>query len=180
MKKLLLVTHPNLTNGSTVNKKVTEAIRESKSVDTIKDLYQEYPDFKINVQKEQEILDSHDLIIVQAPFYWYTLPPLFHHWVNEVLAFGYAYGGASKLEGKKWLTAITTGSPITTYRSGAKNNFSISEMLKPLQQSVNYCYMEWLPVFSINGTINNGNGKPLSEQELNAKIEEYINLIRSY
>jgi Flavodoxin-like fold len=37
---------------------------------TISDLYEEYPTFDINVQREQELLLAHDIIVFQHPFYW--------------------------------------------------------------------------------------------------------------
>ncbi|MGT2357467.1 NAD(P)H-dependent oxidoreductase [Staphylococcus aureus] len=40
------------------------------------DLYREYPDFIINVKREQELVENHDNIIFQFPLYWYSSPSL--------------------------------------------------------------------------------------------------------
>lgn len=92
-----------------------------------------------------------------------------HQWINEVLAFGYAYGAKSALAGKKCLHVVTTGSPSSYYSSGARNNFSLSEILRPQQQTALYCGMEWLPVFALQGMLNSGTGKPITDEELEKK-----------
>lgn len=179
MKKLLISVHPKLRTESIVNKKLVEEIVKHNAVDTTQDLYSLYPDFKINIEEQQKLLKEHDLIIFQYPIWWYTMPPLGHHWINEVLLPGFAYAGAHQLEGKKWLTVVTTGSPDTSYRSGAKNNFTLSEMLKPMQQTVNYCKMEWLPVLHINPYSQSRETVSLDEY-LEKKAQEYIKLLSLY
>ena len=58
---------------------------------TINDLYEEYPDFYINVKREQRLLIDHDIIIFQRPFYRYASPAILKQ--SEDLAFWIAYGG---------------------------------------------------------------------------------------
>ena len=38
----------------------------------------EYPDFKIYVKKEQERLVKSDIIVMQFPFFWYSMPSIMH------------------------------------------------------------------------------------------------------
>lgn len=78
MKKLLIAIHPKLDDESRCNRKLIYTVKSYKAVDTIKDIYSLYPDFKINVQEEQKALDSHDMIIFQYPVWWYAMPPLGH------------------------------------------------------------------------------------------------------
>ena len=59
---------------------------------TFHDLYELYPDFDVQVEQEQELLISHDMIILQHPFYWYSCPPLLKQWIDLVLEHGWAYG----------------------------------------------------------------------------------------
>ena len=180
MKKLLILAHPNI-QDSRINSKLKEEILSSNAVDVIREIYKEYPDFKIDIAKEQKLLNKHDLIIFQHPLYWYTMPPLLHHYINEVMAFGYAYGpGGGKLHGKKWLSVFTTGSHWSAYRSGAHNNFTFSELAKPLEQTAKFCKMEWQPLVAITGAHNDGTGKPISDKSLNKEAEDYIKLLNSY
>ena len=43
---------------------------------TFVDLYAEYPRTDINIDKEQERLLSHDVILFQFPLFWYSTPSL--------------------------------------------------------------------------------------------------------
>ncbi len=42
---------------------------ESSKIRTSRDIYGDYPDFQIDLKKEQEDLTSHDRIALQFPFY---------------------------------------------------------------------------------------------------------------
>ena len=68
MKILHLVFHPNL-KTSRVNRIWKEQLENSGKITTSRDVYKEYPDFKINVAQEQELLLQHDRIIIQFPLY---------------------------------------------------------------------------------------------------------------
>ena len=81
---------------------------------TINDLYEEYPDFFVDVNREQQLLLSHDIIVFQHPFYWYSCPALVKQWEDLVLQHGFAYGAqGSKLIGKWVFTGINAGVPAT-------------------------------------------------------------------
>ena len=41
---------------------------------TLKDLYAEYPDFHIDVDREQADLLAHDVLVFLHPLYWYSTP----------------------------------------------------------------------------------------------------------
>lgn len=63
MKTLVLVFHPHL-EKSQVNRKLMDAANETGDV-TVVDEYAAYPDFKINVEHEQELIETHDRIVLQ-------------------------------------------------------------------------------------------------------------------
>lgn len=67
MKILNLVFHPNL-QGSRNNNTWKTQLEESGKITTSRDLYSEYPDFQIDVEKEQALLEQHERIILQFPF----------------------------------------------------------------------------------------------------------------
>ena len=97
MKTLVLVFHPHL-EKSQVNRKLMDAANETGDV-TVVDEYAAYPDFKINVEHEQELIETHDRIVLQFPFYWYSSPALLKQWEDDVIKAGWAYGGGRALEG---------------------------------------------------------------------------------
>jgi hypothetical protein len=87
---LILFAHPAL-EKSRVNRRLIAAVQDLENV-TINDLYEQYPDFYIHVKREQELLLSHDVIVFQHPFYWYSCPALVKQWEDLVLQYGFAYG----------------------------------------------------------------------------------------
>jgi glutathione-regulated potassium-efflux system ancillary protein KefG len=149
---LILFAHPAL-QKSRVNRRLIAAVRNMENV-TINDLYEEYPDFFVNIKREQELLLSHDIIVFQHPLYWYSCPALLKEWQDLVLQYGFAYGAhGTKLSGKWVLTAITTGGPLSAYQRDGYNHFSIRELLRPFEQTVRLCGMVYLPPFVLSGTL---------------------------
>ena len=68
MKIINMVFHPNL-YGSRVNKTWKMQLEESGKITTSRDMYAEYPDFQIDIEKEQKLLLEHDRIVFQFPVY---------------------------------------------------------------------------------------------------------------
>jgi putative NADPH-quinone reductase len=153
---LINVFHPDLTT-SRANRLIVEQLRQLPGA-TVRDVRAEYPAWKIDVAREQELLLAHDLIAFQHPFYWYNCPPLMKLWMDEVLTQGFAYppGVGDSLRGKAWLSSITTGGPWEAYRSGGFNNWTISELLRPFQQSALLAGMTWLPPFVMHSVLPPG------------------------
>lgn len=110
MKTLIIVIHPHMETSS-INKRWIEELNKFPEKYTVHELYQAYPDEKIDIKKEQELIESYDKIIFQFPFYWFSSPPLLKKWFDEVLLYGWAYGSKSgfKVGGKKIALAVSTG-----------------------------------------------------------------------
>lgn len=73
MSTLVIVVHPDLAE-SRVNKRWMQELKKQSSV-TVHNLYEIYPDEQINVAHEQKLLEQHDRIVLQFPFYWYSILP---------------------------------------------------------------------------------------------------------
>jgi NAD(P)H-dependent FMN reductase len=130
---LILFAHP-APHKSRINRRLIASVQGVNDV-TINDLYEEYPTFDINVQREQELLLAHDIIVFQHPFYWYSSPAILKEWEDLVLEYGFAYGaGGTKLHGKLVLTAITIIAHAQAYRhviEGLRDgNFNLDEIEK--------------------------------------------------
>ncbi|WP_447896227.1 NAD(P)H-dependent oxidoreductase, partial [Staphylococcus aureus] len=67
--------------NSRINKVWVEKAASYSNEITIHDLYREYPDFIMNVKREQELVENHDNIIFQFPLYWYSSPSLLKKWI---------------------------------------------------------------------------------------------------
>lgn len=74
----------------------------------IRNLEKLYPDGTIDVEAEQERLLWADVVVLQHPLFWYNVPPMMRKWMDEVFAFGFAYGdGGDKLKGKRLVQSFT-------------------------------------------------------------------------
>ncbi len=148
---LILFAHPAL-HKSRVNRRLAAAVQPLQGV-TFHDLYEEYPDFNIDVRREQRQLTEHDALVLQHPFFWYSSPALLKEWIDLVLEHGWAYGpGGTQLHGKPLLQVITTGGGAQAYSRTGHNYFTVRELLTPYEQTARLCGMRYLPPFVIHGT----------------------------
>lgn len=152
MKKILIIfSHPKF-EKSRVNQTLIQHIKGTENV-TVHDLYEEYPDFNINVPAEKALLNSHDIIIWHHPFYWYSCPPIMKQWLDMVLEFNWAYGPKGKaLQNKICLNVITTGASKEMYCSKGYNSFTVEQFLRPFEQTAILCSMQYYPPFAVMGT----------------------------
>lgn len=163
---LIQFAHPTY-QTSRANKAMIAALTGLENV-TIRDLYEIYPDFHIDVDVEKSLLETHDVIVLQHPFQWYSCPALMKEWIDVTLEHGWAYGpNADALKGKKMMSAITTGGPTTAYARDGNNTYSIPELLSPFDQTARLCQMTYLEPFLFNGS------KRATEAEITANAESY-------
>ncbi|WP_044175632.1 NAD(P)H-dependent oxidoreductase [Flectobacillus major] len=147
---LLLFFHPRFEN-SNVHKKLLQAASTLSTI-TIRDMYEIYPDYNIDIKAEQAILLEHDIIIWQHPFYWYSCPPLMKQWIDLVLEHGWAYGRTGNmLKGKCVMNVLSSGGKFESYQENGKNRFTFRELLSPFDQTAFLCYMDYLPPFIVSG-----------------------------
>lgn len=150
-KVLILFAHPAL-EKSRVHARLIDQVQGINDI-TFNDLYETYPDFDIDVKKEQHLLLIHDVIIWQHPFYWYSSPAIIKQWQDLVLEHGWAYGsGGNMLRGKKIFNVITSGAPISSYAKTGRNRFTIADFLAPFDQTAVLCNMTYLPPFVVPNT----------------------------
>lgn len=170
-KILILFAHPAL-EKSRVNKRLIRDVSSLPNV-TFNDLYEEYYDFNINVEKEKELLVKNDIIIFHHPFFWYSTPALLKQWEDLVLEHGWAYGSkGTALISKKCMNIITTGGSSQAYTKESINKHTIREFLIPIEQTVKLCGMIYLPPFLIQGTHR------FSEKEIEKYANSYIQLLK--
>jgi glutathione-regulated potassium-efflux system ancillary protein KefG len=167
---LVLFAHPAVQH-SRVQRALLHAARNVPDV-TVHDLYDAYPDFDIDVAREQSLLLAHDVVVWQHPFYWYSTPPLVKQWEDLVLEHGWAYGRDGKaLHGKWWLHAVSTGGGEQAYQHDGKNRFTIRELLAPLEQTALLCGMRWLAPFVVHST------HTLADDALAAAARDYARVL---
>ncbi|MGC9931104.1 NAD(P)H-dependent oxidoreductase [Priestia aryabhattai] len=172
MKTLVILAHPNLAS-SRINKAWAERLKKEENV-YVHDLYANYPDFKIDVEKEQELVVQFDRIVFQFPFYWYSSPALLKEWQDVVLTYGWAYGSkGTKLHGKEFIVATSTGGPAEAYQEGGYNRYPMNNLLLPFQATANLTGMKFQTPFLFQGA-----GGELSEKVIQDSAESYAQLLR--
>jgi glutathione-regulated potassium-efflux system ancillary protein KefG len=174
-KVLVLFAHP-VFQTSLINKSLISAIPDTDQI-TFHDLYETYPNFLIDVESEQALLNSHDVIVFQHPLYWFSCPAILKEWMDLVLEHGYAYGsGATALKNKIFISCISTGSDTTNY----KGDRNIRDLLKPFEFTAKLCNMQYLPPFITYGglKIKAGNfDKNLTQEYLSHQTNRFKKLL---
>lgn len=156
---------------SRVNRRLMAAAHGLVGV-TVNDLYQNYPDFDIDVAREQDLLLAHDVVVMQHPFYWYSTPSILKEWQDLVLEHGWAYGrDGNALNGKWLLTAVSAGGAESAYSRGGSNRLTIRQLLAPIEQTARLCGMRYLPPFVVHGT------HALGEKDIDRHAADYRRLL---
>ncbi len=150
---LVAVAHPDMAH-SRVTRALLEALQAAApTLDLdLRDLYRLYPDYAIDVAAEQAALARADLVVWLHPFHWYSMPPLMKLWLDEVFAFGWAYGpGGTALQGKDLWLATSTGGTEEAYRPDGHNRYFFDAFLHPHEQTAALTGMRWLPPLALHG-----------------------------
>lgn len=175
-KILVLFAHPSY-QKSILNKSLIQQYTDFSQV-TIHDLYQEYPNFLIDIQKEQQLLNAHDIIVFQHPLYWYSCPALLKEWLDVVFQHGYAYGNEGKaLKGKTFISVVTTGADSVSYL----NDDSLRNVMQPFERTIRFCNMDYLPPFVIHGGLkikSDHTDSKTSEEMLKTQVKLFKCLIK--
>lgn len=161
-KILVLFAHPAF-ERSTMHRSLLEHIKPLEEV-TINDLYENYPDFEIDVEREKKLLSEHQVIIWQHPLFWYSGPALLKQWQDLVFQHGWAYGKDSyALEGKIIFNAISSGGELEAFQKRCFHNSTIRDFLLPFERTAEICKMIYLSPFWV----------PETERLSQARIQEF-------
>lgn len=169
-KILILFAHPAY-ERSTMHRSLLEHITQVEGV-TIHDLYENYPDFEIDVEKEKELLSQHQVIVWQHPLFWYSCPALLKQWQDLVFEYGWAYGKESyALEGKIIFNVITSGGELEAYQKRCFHNSTIRDFLLPFERTAEICRMIYFSPFWVPET------KKLSTARIQEFGDQYRHLL---
>jgi putative NADPH-quinone reductase len=138
---------------SQANKAMVEEARSVAGISFV-DLYAEYPRFDINIDREQQRLVDHEVILFQFPLFWYSTPSLIKEWQDLVLEHGFAYGaGGDKLTGKCMMLAVTAAGSREAYTEQGYQHYPIRTFLTPLEQTASLCHMEFAAPYVLYGSL---------------------------
>ncbi|MBD2837656.1 NAD(P)H-dependent oxidoreductase [Pseudomonas sp. JM0905a] len=105
-----------------------------------------------DIQRELEKLLWADLLILNFPLYWFSVPAILKGWIDRVLVSGICYGGKrfydqGGLAGKKALVTLTLGGREHMFGEGAIHG-PLEDMLRPLLRgTLAYVGLDVLPPF---------------------------------
>jgi glutathione-regulated potassium-efflux system ancillary protein KefF len=144
---LVLAAHPQLEH-SRVSRAMMVAARDAADRGgdiAVRDLYALYPDYLVDAATEQAALREVRLLVWLHPIHWYGMPPLMKLWLDEVFAFGWAYGpGGDRLRGRDLWLATSTGGPEQSYRSDGYNRYYFDAFMPPYEQTAVLAGMRFL------------------------------------
>lgn len=152
MKTLIIITHPTMIE-STMNKRWMEELLKFPEKYTVHQLYEAYPDELIDVEAEQRLIEQHDKIIFQFPYYWFNMPSLLKKWFDQVMTHGWAYGSKSgyRMKGKKIALAISLGVEEEELSNVGKYKYPLNELTRPFELSFEYVKANYQPPFAYYG-----------------------------
>lgn len=123
MKNILVVSgHPN-PSASLANKTILESLRTAFPQAQFRELASLVKDGHFDPVPEQEALLKADVIVLQFPFNWYSVPGLLKTWIDEVLL------------------SITAGAPEAAYQRDGFTGHTVFELLTPLAVTAKACSM---------------------------------------
>ncbi|WP_069658757.1 NAD(P)H-dependent oxidoreductase [Arcticibacter eurypsychrophilus] len=149
---LVILAHPNFQN-SFANKIIIEELLNSNMGIEVRNLFDLYPDYNIDVKAEQTALLEHTTIVFQYPFYWYNMPAILKQWFDVVFEYQFAYGSkGDKLKGKNFLASFTVGAPKNGYQTLGDHHFPILDFCKNIEQTAYYAKMNFIDPIYFHGT----------------------------
>lgn len=105
--------------------------------------------FDCQIEKALEDLEWCDLLILQFPLWWFSVPAIMKGWIDRVMAKGIAYGGGRWYDrggftGRRALLSLTTAAYPEMYSPNGING-AMDVILWPLQHGVlRFCGFEAL------------------------------------
>jgi putative NADPH-quinone reductase len=176
MKTLLLVFHPSI-DTSVANKRWLQEVAQHPERYTVHDVHQAYPDGNIDVAREQALVEAHGNVVLQFPVYWFNCPPLLKKWLDEVLAYGWAYGaGGDAFRGRKVALAVTAGIREEDFTAQGKWNVTLAQLLAPFDVTLNYIGAEHRQFFAFYGAEDGPSEQGYAER-LGRSAQDYVRFL---
>lgn len=137
MKKTLVVfAHPYLEHSNSNAELINFYVRQQHF--TLRDLYEEYPDFHIAAFRERKRIKNYERFIFQFPLIWFGMPPLLKLWIDEVFDRDWLKEeNENPLEGKEVYILVTTGGKERSFHRQGTYKFTVEELISGLIVSLN-------------------------------------------
>ncbi|WP_062049120.1 NAD(P)H-dependent oxidoreductase [Bacillus sp. JCM 19034] len=182
MKTLVIIAHSDM-ETSRVNKRWIQELEKYPEKYTVHELYKFYKEGKIDVEREQKLIESHSNLVIQFPIYWFNCPPLLKGWLDDVLTHGWAFGsnGGNHLMNRKVALAVSAGAKQSDYSEGGRFRYTLKQLLIPFETTFFYCDADYRSFYSyygkeeVQGAIEEDT--EAEENELTKSAREYVEFI---
>ncbi|MCM3762117.1 NAD(P)H-dependent oxidoreductase [Alkalihalobacillus oceani] len=115
-----------------------------------------------NQHEEVEKFKWADVVIIQAPIYWFSFPGILKKYIDDVfipeLFFGKAeqFGRGGKMTDKKYMLSLTWGAGRSAFQ-GKETDFleglTEDQVLFSVHKAFEYCGFTMLPTFSVHSAM---------------------------
>jgi len=123
------------------------------------------------VSREIARLERADLVVLQFPIWWHSLPAMLKGWFDRVFVNGGVYTSSMRYErgcfrGRRALCSVTTGAPEAAFGAGARGG-EVERILWSTHYSLHYLGFEVLPPFVAFGI--QGHGFSYTDEDVNRR-----------
>ena len=137
----------------------------------------QYSNFEYDIEAEQQKLVAADIIVLQFPFYWHSMPALMQRWMEQVFQHGFSHGSTGDaLKSKTLVASFTTGAPDFAYAYDGMMKFPLEDYLAPMKSTCILTQMNFGGFIATSG-VSYSDRKPENEAATRAKLEDHTGLI---
>lgn len=144
MKTLVIVSHPYPEQSHAI-KALQSAAEQGTNVE-VRNLEALYGNDLngFDVEAEQKAHQGVDRVVYLFPVHWFNLTPMLKAYLNQVWAYGWAFGpNGTALKGKEMQVVVTAGAAEHTYSETGLVKSTIDEVLTPMKASALYVGMRF-------------------------------------
>lgn len=151
MKTLVISGHNDLSVSKISKAWLAELVANHPEV-TVHKLCEEHKGFNFDVAKEQQLLLAYDRIVFMFPIHWCSVPSLLQRWLEQVVAYGFAYGpNGENMKGKEMILVASTGLPAEAYSGEGAKGRSLDEIMFAMKDTAKFVGMSYAPMYALYG-----------------------------
>ncbi|MEG3129140.1 NAD(P)H-dependent oxidoreductase [Pantoea cypripedii] len=154
MKTLIIVSHPYQQQSNVI--KALQQTAEAQNNVMVRNLEEIYGDnvTGFDIPLEQSFYAAAERVVFIFPIHWFNLTPMLKAYLNEVWAYGWAFGpDGVALKNKQLLVVASAGASEYTYSHQGLINSTFDEVMTPMKATALYCGMDYLSPLSFHSVI---------------------------
>ena len=148
MKTMVVISHPTIqTSSSQQFFLATLKGEETVTVRHLDEVWSEAKPHFTRVIEEKALVESGaQRLILQFPMYWYQAPAVMKEWIDTVMS----KSAPLRKQIKELGIVVTLGVKEEAFRAGCKEQFTISELMRPFQALANAMGWKYLPIVEVH------------------------------